>query len=61
MCNLHKNGTKERNMRKKRVFQTAYIVSFTTKYNNKRLILIYNNLNKTEYLSLIHISEPTRP
>ena len=49
MFNLHKNGTKERNMRTKRVFQTAYIVSFTTKYNNKRLILIYNNLNKTEY------------
>ena len=49
MCNLHKNGTKERNMRKKHVFQTAHIVSFTTKYGNKRLILIYNNLNKTEY------------
>ncbi len=36
-------------MRKKRVFQTAYIVSFTTKYDYKRLILIYNNLNKTEH------------
>ena len=40
---------KERNMRKKYVFQTAYIVSFTTIHSNKCLILIYNNLKKTRH------------
>lgn len=48
MCNLRENGTKERNMRKKHVFQTVHTVSFATKCDNEQIILTYNNLNKTK-------------